>query len=72
MHEIPTELPPHVQQLSPISSWFLLSKVFKLPPSHPSKGRKEKKVKAFVAFEKRVEIKSWLSQQIEESKSLLG
>ena len=68
MHEVPTEIPPHVQQLSPISSWFLRSMVSKLPPSHPSKGRKEKKVKAFVAFEKRVEIKSWLSQKLRKAK----
>ena len=68
MHEVPTDLPPHVQPLSPISFWFLRNKVSKLPPSYPSKGRKKKKVKAFVVFETRVEIKSWLSQKLRKAK----
>ena len=63
-----TGLPPHVQPPAlapPSDSRF---NRYKLSPSHPSKGRKEKKVKAFVAFEKRVEIKSWLSQKLRKAK----
>jgi hypothetical protein len=38
-----------------------------LPPSWPCQGRKQKKIKPFLAFDKRDDPKRWLSQKLRKA-----